>query len=170
MSWPTLELTQQLIWLAFYLLWVFGSKSVRMPYRHAVRALAVQGLGVAALIYSLEQLYLPLILLGIWLVSVLAAQHALTDSPKQNHHGQLVHIWGLFSLQLSWVLLHWQVNFWVVPNLVILLLILLATLLTLYSLYCRNCLSKFLNRQLLVSALVVTVAVLLLSGIRSVSL
>ncbi|MYB40172.1 hypothetical protein F4X86_02805 [Candidatus Saccharibacteria bacterium] len=165
MGWPSADLTQQLIWLAIYLLWVFVFKTDRLPAGHVWRGLAAQGMGAAALIYSLNQLPLPAVLAGIWLVSLIAVQHILSGFPKRDYHSRLTQIWGLFAIQLAWVMLHWQVNFWIIPNLAVLLAVVLLASSLLYSLHLREAAHGAARRQILASTLIVTFAVLIFSGL-----
>ena len=165
MAWPGAGLAQQLVWLAVYLLWAFVAKADKLPAGHIWRGLAAQGLTSSALVYSLDRLPLPVILAGIWLVSLAAARHILNGFPKRDYHRRLVQIWGLFAAQLAWVMLHWQVNFWVVPNSAVLLSVVLFASSLLYSLHLREAASKAVVRQILGSALVVVFAVLVLSGL-----
>ena len=169
MSWSTIGLYQQLFWLFVYFFWVFALKSSKMPYRHTARGIITQALGSAALVYSVDQIYLPLLLFGIWLISILSVRHILANLPKEKYHKTLTHIWGIFSIQLAWVLLHWQVNFWVIPNLVFLQAIILSAGAILYILHQNGALPKFLRRQIIVSTLIITGVILFLSGVHSVS-
>ncbi len=169
MSWPTIGLYQQLIWLLVHFFWVFVLKSSKMSHRHTVRGVVVQALGSAALVYNVDQIPLPLLLFGVWLVSILSVRHILNNLVKETYHNALVYIWGLFSIQLAWVLLHWQVNFWIVPNLVFLQTVILIAAVILYILHQKGALPKFLRRQIIISALIVTFVILFLSGVHSVS-
>ena len=165
MSWPSAELTQQLIWLAVYFLWAFVFKADKLPAGNIWRGLAAQGMGAAALIYSLNQLPLPAVLVGIWLVSLIAAQHILSGFPRRDYHPGLAQIWGLFAIQLAWVMLHWQVNFWIIPNLAVLLVVVLLASSLLYGLHHHEVASRAVRRQILASTLIVTFAVLVFSGL-----
>lgn len=170
MSFPQLELYQQLIWLFAYFVWILGFRSRSLQSKHLLQGLIAQGLGVSALIYSIDQASLPLILFGIWLVSVLAARHILNGLPKETRYESLIHIWGLFSIQLAWVLLHWQVNFWVLPHLVFLQSVILSAFSLLYFLHHNNSLPVFLYRQVITSVLIITIAVLFLTSFHAVSI
>ena len=169
MSWPSLSWQPQLIWLVAYLFWVFGLKGRDSWYHSLLRGLAVQGLGVSLLVYSVNRLALPLILIGVWLVSLVAARHVLNGLQKMRYHKSLMHIWGLFALQLAWVLLHWQVTLWVLPRLAFLLVLLLFSSSLLYALHLRQALPIFLRRQIIVSSLIVVFFVLLLTSVHAVA-
>ena len=170
MSWPDLALWQQIIWLVIYLGWIFGLKGLAAWQGGLVRGLTVQGFGVALLIYNLNQIPLPLVLVGIWLVSLIAARHILNGLTKKQYHRSLMHIWGLFALQLAWVLLHWQINFWVIPRLSFLLVVVLFASSLLYILHLHQRLPAFLLRQIVASTLIVVFFVLFLSSIHTLSL
>ena len=170
MSWPSLSLWQQALWLAIYLAWIFGLKGLASWQGSLVRGLIVQGLGVALLIYALNQIPLPLVLIGIWLVSLIAARHILNGLPRTHYHRSLMQIWSLFALQLAWVLLHWQINFWVIPRLAFLLVIILLASSLLYILYTHQRLPAFLRRQIIASTLIIVFVVLFLSSIHTLSI
>ena len=87
-----------------------------------------------------------------------------------SYHNSLIHIWGLFALQLAWVLLHWQITFWIIPRLTFLLVVLLFSSSLLYALYLQQSLPTFLCRQIIVSTLIVVMVVLLLSSIHTISI
>lgn len=170
MSLPQLELYQQLIWLFVYFVWILGLRSRSAQNKNLLQGVIAQGLGVSVLIYSIDQISLPLILFSIWLISILSARHILNGFPKEARHESLVHIWGLFSIQLSWILLHWQVNFWILPHLVFLQSVILSAVSFLYILHQKNNLPVFLYRQVITSVLFITAFVLFLSSIHAVSI
>ena len=170
MSWQGLTLWQQVLWLVIYFLWIFALKS-RVAWQWSlVRGLIIQGLGVSLLIYNVDFVALPLILAGVWLISLIAARHILNGLPKMSYHNSLIHIWGLFALQLAWVLLHWQITFWIIPRLTFLLVVLLFSSSLLYALYLQQSLPTFLCRQIIISTLIVVMVVLLLSSIHTISI
>ena len=85
MSWPSLTLWQQVLWLVIYFLWIFTLKG-RVAWQWSlVRGLIIQGLGVSLLIYNVDFVSLPLALGGIWLVSLIAARHILNGLPKMSY-------------------------------------------------------------------------------------
>ena len=150
-------------------MWVFGLKGRSSWYYSLARGLIAQGLGISLLIYTLNRVALPLILVGIWLVSLVAARHILNGLQKMRYHKSLMHIWGLFALQLAWVLLHWQINLWIVPRLTFLLVLLLFAASLLYALHLQQALPVLLRRQIIVSSLIIVLFVLLLTSVHAVA-
>ena len=170
MSWPSLELSHQLIWLFLYLVWVLVLRSMAPPNKNILQGIIAQGIGVSTLLYNTGQIYLPLLLFGVWIISISAVRHMFHGLPKMDYFKSLIHIWGLFSIQLAWVLLHWQINFWFIPHLVFLQVVILTALSILYILHQKKTLSLFLKRQIIVSLLIIVALVLFFSGIRTVTL
>lgn len=163
-------LTEQLIWLAAYFIWIFVLKSPRLTHGQPLRGLVAQALGSSALFYSVGYISLPLILAGIWFVALFSSRHVLKSLSKEVYRIDLTYIWGLFSLQLAWVLLHWQVNFWIFPNFTIIQTEILIAATILYALYKKNVLPARLARQVTLSALIIAAAVIILSGVYPVSI
>ena len=166
MASPGLFLWQQLLWLGVYLLWTLVLKSKAHKYGHMLQALSAQALSSTIIIYNLHYLGMVAALLGIWLVAFFSARHIFNSFETKRYHRSLVVIWSLFSLQLAWVLFHWQINLWVIPQYVFLQTLILATAIVLYILNEAGQLSDFLKKQVIFSILFVLLATLTISSLH----
>ena len=153
MAWPGLFLWQQLLWLAGYLLWTLFIKSKTSKYGHLLQGLTAQALSSTIVVYNLHRLELLSALLAIWLIAFFSLRHIFNGFEVKNYHRSLVAIWSLFSLQLAWVLFHWQVHLWVIPQYVFLQTLVLGSAMTLYILSQAGKLSDFFKKQIILSIL-----------------
>lgn len=164
-----LLLWQQLIWLGVYLLWVLVIKSISdKKYGHLLQGLLAQAFSCSIIIYNLHRLEVLVALLAIFIVSSLSAKHVFNGLETQRYHKSLVYVWGLFSLQLAWVLLHWQTNFWFIPQYVFLQTVILGSGVVLYIFYQDGRLSNFFKKQIIVSVLAVVIIALIISHLHQI--
>ena len=163
------SLGYQLLWLGIHLSWVLLIKILKGSNGYFVQGVIAQAMGVAALVYVLGQIPVALVLLGIWLVSYLASSHLLLGMSTRIYTAHLVYIWSLFSLQLAWILMHWRMNFWVIPRLVFIQTIIALALIILYILHEKNKLPPFIRRQIIISTLIIVSILLALSSIYRVT-
>lgn len=170
MTYSTLDLAGQLVWFVVHLAWVLFIKPMTTSTGYLVQGIIAQVLGVSALIYNLSPANSVFVLLGIWFISTLSARHILIGLPWRGYHHAFIHIWGIFSIQLAWVLLHWRIDFWVLPRLAFIQGILLLALSLLYTLHQKNRLDAFFSRQVLISTLIIVLVALLLSTVQAVAL
>ena len=160
----------QVIWLGLYLIWSFWVKSMKKRWGHFLQGISAQILGVSVLVYSLHKIETFLVLIGVWLISVLSVGHIVNGLARQKYHDSLIQVWGLFSVQLAWILFHWQIHFWWMSRLVFLQTFILTVLFILYTLHQEEKLTSFLKKQILISSLIVIVVVLLLSNFQTLTI
>ena len=170
MAWPDLVLAYQLLWLAIYFVWIFVFRIWGTPWNQMLQGVVAQGLGMSFLIYHLDRIHPAFMVAIAWVIGISAARHILSGFKKEVYHGSLIHIWGLFVAQLTWVFLHWHINFWIIPPLVFLQVVFLATFSLLYALHRQDSLPKFFIRQVIISLLILTIVTLILSSIQVISL
>lgn len=151
----------RLSWLVFYIVWAFFIKRLSSYNGAAIQAFIAQVLGVSALFYSFQAFDLAPMMVAVWFISHSSAQHVLNIA-NDNQSG-IAHVWGLFSLQLVWILYHWQTWYWIVPQFVLLQAILFLPLAYLYTMYKSKTLTRFILRVTTISMTVSVLAVLILA-------
>ena len=169
MAWPEVSLWLQVFWLVLYLGWVLWLKSQSNKYGHLTQALLAQAFAGTIIIYNLYRLGTPVALTLIWVVAFLAARHIFNGFEAKRYHGSLVYIWSLFSVQLAWVLFHWQTYLWFIPQYVFLQTIILTTAVSLYILHYNDKLSAFFRKQIIASVLLVVVVTLLAANLHRIN-
>lgn len=156
------SLFPRLAWFGFYVLWVAYIKARSNQTGMIVQGVLAQAITISALIYNDPTQSLGSLTLGIWLVAFFSARHILSAF-NEDHAPALAHVWALFAIQISWVLAHWQIWFWVVPQIVLLLTILLSVLSAIYGLHKHERLSAAVLRQISASTGIVIIAIIILS-------
>ena len=149
-------------WLLFYIVWVAAIKRLTTQKGSIVQALISQAIGTAALLYSFSSFELGPMMIGVWFISYFSAQHILNIA-EERHAGSIAHVWGLFSVQLTWVLGHWQLWYWVVPQIVLIQLVTFLPLSYLYVMHKSKTLTPFVLRVTMISMVIAVLAILLLA-------
>lgn len=170
MSWANLNLAQQLLWLGFYLAWILYLKTLKRHWGRSIQSLLAQGLGLSVIVYNIDSLGLPIALLATWLIAIFSIRHLLGNFLDRNQSESLVYIWAISSIQLTWVLLHWQLHFWIIPRLVLIQTVLLIMLGLLIHLSHSKLLNSFLTKQIIISGSIIILVALLLSSFHTVAI
>lgn len=162
----TQTLSTQLILGFMYAVWLLIIKPRSEPIGVFIQAAVAQFMGLVALNmliqpqFSKQQVSVVVIsLIGTWLVSYTSARHFLGvfDEPKASF---LSHFWGLFAVQIVWVLDHWRLFYWFIPQSVLVLSVAGYVMAIMYYLHGKDSLSQSLRRQL-ISVLIVIILMLI---------
>ena len=149
-------------WLIFHIVWIAYIKRLSSQRGGIVQALIAQVVGVSTLLYSFRSIDFGIMMLGVWFVSYFSARHILNIA-EEGHSSSIAHIWGLFSVQLAWVLGHWQLWYWVIPQIVLLQGVVFAPLSYLYIAHKSKTLRPFVAKVVAASTSASVLAILLLA-------
>lgn len=155
-------LTHGLILMAGYVVWTLILRVLTMPAGMASQAIVSQSIGVLAVLYGPTTPSLIGAVLGVWAVSYFSAVHVLNIG-EGDVHSPIAHLWGLFAAQLAWVLGHWQIWYWFVPQTGLILTILFGSLSSLHLLHKHEAAGLSVLRQISVSTGIITLAIIVLS-------
>lgn len=167
------NLPLQLLWAGAYIIWLAFIKPASSANWKAVQGLVGQTLGVSALIYSTQypQQALKLtpvwLVIGIWAVSYFSARHTVGGLKASAFKTSWPVVWGLFSAQLTVILLHWQLWLWFIPQLVTLQLVINLPIIAGFKLQLEDKLRPQTKYQLIGLAVAMVVLILLLSDWQS---
>ena len=149
-------------WLIFYIIWIVYVKHLSSHKGSIAQAFVAQVIGVSALLYSFRSIDFAVMMLGIWFISYFSARHVLNIT-EESHGNSIAHAWGLFSVQLAWVLGHWQLWYWIIPQVVLLQGLAFAPLSYLHVAHKAKTLRPFTARVVIASTSVSVLATLLLA-------
>ena len=159
----------QIFWLSFYGLWQFVFKNWSSVHGCIFQGLICQTLAIASLFY-----YNPfsrpnhfLVIAAIWLISYFSARHSISWLEESPLKSAWPPVWGLFSLQLATVLLHWQIWLGPIPHFVFLQTIINLSLLYGFYWHSSGKLKPADRRQLIAISLVLVLIVLLFANWQS---
>ena len=171
MDYASNNLKLQFAWAAVYILWLAFVKPASTTGWKITQGLIGQTLGVSVLIYSTQypqQALGPVwLIIGIWVVSYFAARHTVGGLKSSAFKTSWPIVWGLFSTQLTVILLHWQLWLWFIPQLVMLQLVINLPVIIGFRLQLEDKLRPATRSQLIGLALALVVLILLLSDWQS---
>jgi hypothetical protein len=154
--------TEQLIWTAWYILWLTVIKPASSKTWVSLQAAAGHFLGVSA-VFLLSNNLNDLIVLGlVWLVGISSARHFLS-SYEETRVNLLANIWGLFVLQLAWVLNNWLLVYVFLPQLIFILVVVGYALASIYDAYKQETLKKSFVRQQAVMTILILMLIIALA-------
>ncbi len=151
----------QLAWTAWYILWLIVIKPRSDTVAVAIQALAGLFLGISAL-FQYSGLSAVTVLLGVWLIAISTARHFLS-SYEEPYNKPYSYLWGLFVVQMTWVLYNWTLVYFVVPQLSLVVGVIGYTLASLYDQSKREVLSTKVVRQHLILATVIVAVIVALA-------
>lgn len=155
------EINVQIAWTAWYLLWLTIFKPRSDPASVAFQALVGELLGISALL-QLDNVHEVWQLLGVWYITTSAARHFLS-SYQEIYTRVISYVWGLFSMQLFWVLYRWTLVYFIVPQIALIIGLLSYAIGSLYDQSRREELNRTVVRQHLFMTSVILFAIILLA-------
>ena len=171
MDYATNNLKLQFAWAGVYILWLAFIKPTSSASWKITQGLVGQTLAVSALIYSTQypqQAWGPIwLVIGVWVVSYFSARHTVGGLKASAFKTSWPIVWGLFSAQLTVVLLHWQLWLWFIPQLVMLQLVINLPTIAGFKLQLEDKLRPATKTQLIGLAVAMVILVLLLSDWQS---
>lgn len=153
------------VWLAAYVLWVLYIKKLSKQPGIIAQGIIAFVVSLSALIGNFESLEHGLVLAGAWAIAYFCARHIL-GAFREDHAPALAHIWGLFVVQLTWVLWHWQVWYWFISQLVLISGIALTGMSIVYAMSKSANPNKPAMKQILVSSSLMMLVVVLMHNWR----
>lgn len=149
--------TGQALWTLWYIGWLIIIKPRSNTVSVAIQAIAGLFLGLSGLfLYTgLNEVF---VLLGVWLIATSTARHFLS-SYEEPYTRPLSYLWGLFVVELAWVLYHWTLAYFAVPQLALVVGVIGYTLASLYDQSKREVISPKIIRQHLILATVIVVVI-----------
>lgn len=151
-------LSAQSLWTAWYVVWLVFIKPRSDTISVAIQAIAGLFLGISAL-FQYSDLNAVLVLLGVWLVAISTARHFLS-SYEEPFTRPLSYLWGLFVVELTWVLYNWMLVYFVVPQLTLITGVIGYTLASLYDQSKKEVLSPKIIRQHMILATVIVIVII----------
>jgi hypothetical protein len=144
----------QLVWTAWYIVWLTIVKPGWGTVLVALQAMIAQVFGLSALLYYSNTLAtLPMLLLA-WLVGMAVARHFI-GAYEEKEAPIMSAIWGLFVLQMTWVVYKWTLVYVFIPQLVLIVVVVGYALGSMYDQHkAQKLKSGFVRQQLLVAGLV----------------
>lgn len=155
-----------LAWTGAFVLWILYVKKLSKYKGMITQALIAQAVGVSALLYNDQNISLGVMTVGIWFVAYFCARHAISAF-EEDHAAAVAHVWGLFAVQLAWILGHWHVWFWFVHQIVLLLSLILTALVLVYALKKQDALRAGILRQISATTGILVLAIIVLSDWQS---
>lgn len=150
--------TAQLAWTVWYIVWLIVIKPRSNTFAVAVQAISGLFLGLSGL-YLFTGLNEVFVLLGVWLIATSTARHFL-GSYEEPYTRPLSYLWGLFVVELAWVLHRWTLAYFGVPQLALIVGVIGYTLASLYDQSKREVISSKIVRQHLVLATVIVIVII----------
>jgi hypothetical protein len=160
--------TVQAAWTAWYVVWLLVIKPRSDTVSVAIQATAGLFLGLSAifLYYELSEV---VVLLAVWLIATSTARHFLS-SYEEPYTRVYAYIWGLFVLQLAWVLYNWTLAYFVVPQLALIVGVIGYTLASLYDQSKKETISPKIIRQHLILATAILAVIVVMADWSGASL
>lgn len=114
-------------WGLFYLVWLVYIKPQSSQKMVAIQAALGQFLGITALFWFSDSLVDLVIIAGAWFIAFISARHFISVHEEETTT-LLSLMWGLFAVQLAWLLNRWVIVYDVfgvlfIPQIAIILLI-----------------------------------------------
>lgn len=116
------SIVTQIVWTLWYIVWLTFIKPGSKTSLITAQAATAQFLGISALMYYSNTLPSILTLAGSLIIGASSARHFLS-AYEEKQASLIAGIWGLFVLQMSWVLYKWTLVYIFVPQLVFILVI-----------------------------------------------
>lgn len=145
----TLNLLTQIFWVVFYSFWLVYLKPQSKQIPVIIQALIAQTLALTAFFQAFPQASIVSSVLVVWVVCYVSARHFLGAFEEENIK-QLSHIWAWFGAILSWILSHWTIFYFGIPQIALILVVLSYGLAAIYYLKSNNKLKKKVRNQLFI--------------------
>ncbi len=154
------SLYEQIVWTAWYIVWLTLIKPGSSLPMVSAQAMFAQVLGFSTLMYYSGSLFPPLTILLAFLMGSLSARHFLSFFEEKN--GLLMSvIWGFFTLQLVWTLQKWTLVYVFIPQIVFILVVVSYTVGSIYTAYKQQTLKSSFARQQVIMAVLILLAIVL---------
>lgn len=148
----------QIGWAVWYGLWLLVLKPRSDKFSVALQALAGLALGITATL-QYDNLYIVFQLLIVWYIATSAARHFLSSYEEPMARG-ISYIWGLLVTQLAWILYHWTLAYFTIPQLTLVVSLAAYTFGSLYDHHKKDDTNKVEIRQHIMIALVILLVVI----------
>jgi hypothetical protein len=165
------ELRTLLIWSGVYSFWLIFIKPRSTPLWVTLQALIAQGLGLVATFNNFSEWHQVYLVISAWLICFSAARHLLT-SYDDGIDRTLAHLWAIFAAEMALILGKWHIVYLgILPQIALILSVIGYTLgLGYYLHYAKEGMSSGVRKQLLGSAIVILVLIVLFSNWQPESL
>ncbi len=155
-------LTEQMIWTAWYILWLVVIKPASSKSWMSFQAAAAHILGVGAAFLFSNNISDVMLLAIVWFVSLSSARHFISSYEEEKT--QLIsHLWALFVLQLAWVLNYWLLVYIFIPQLIFIIAVVGYAMASVYDAAKRDDLKKSFIRQQTAMTLVILILIIALA-------
>lgn len=158
----TLNLLTQVFWVVFYSFWLVYLKPKSKQIPVIIQALIAQTLALTAFFQAFPQASVFNSVLLVWLICYVSARHFLGAFEEENIK-QLSNIWAWFGAILAWILSHWTIFYFGLPQIALILAILSYGFSVLYYLKVNNKLKKNTRNQLITFMIMILVLIILIS-------
>ncbi len=153
-------LGEQLVWTAWYILWLTVIKPASSKGWMAAQAMIAHLLGVSAVFLFSNSINDVLLLLLVWFVALSSARHFIS-SYEENKTQIMAQLWALFVVQLAWVLNKWLLVYVFVPQLIFIIAVVGYALASVYDAFKRDVLKVAFVRQQAITTLVILALLML---------
>lgn len=158
-------IVQQLLWTAWYIFWLVKIKPGSTIGYVSAQAMLGQVLGLSALMYYSNDLNDVILLFAAWVIGLVSARHFLS-SYEEKKASIIASIWGLFTVQMTWILNKWTLVYVFIPQLVFIVMIVSYTLASIYDHYKKDKLKPAFMQQQVVIAVLVLIAIIIIGDWR----
>ncbi len=155
-TWPA-----QVAWTAWYVMWLIFIKPGSTHAMVSLQAMIGQFIGLSALFLWGSQLGLTAFVVASWFIGYSVARHFLS-SYEEPLARLMSYLWALFIAQLVWLMWHWSLAYFIVPQVSIFALMIGYTLGSAYHNFREDTLKAHYVRDqvLLVSGILALLIVL----------
>jgi hypothetical protein len=151
----------QIGWTIWYAVWLLLIKPRSTTTMVGLQAFAGQAIGLSALMQYSNDLSLVVVLFLAWIIGFSVAHHFLS-SYEEPWAKVIAHSWGLFVLQLSWILFQWTLVYVIVPQIVLILSIISFAFAHMYDSFAKGELkSKIIYQHLLMTSILLAVLLIM---------
>jgi hypothetical protein len=164
----TAEQWWQLLWMGLYMLWLIMLKPRSDTLSVSAQVMLAQLVGLSALYLKFGASSIIWLVLGVWVISYIAARHFLT-SFEEPHTALIAQVWAYFAASLAYILGHWLIFYGVVAQIVVILTTVGYGTAGLYYLDATDKANSLIKRELLLIMGAILVLVIALSNWKGVT-
>lgn len=159
----TAEQWWQLLWMGLYMLWLIVLKPRSDTLSVSAQVMLAQLVGLSALYLKFGDSSIVWLVLGVWVISYIAARHFLT-SFEEPQTALIAQVWAYFAASLAYILGHWLIFYGVVAQIVVILITVGYGTAGLYYLDATDKASSLIKRELLLIMGAILILVIVLTS------
>ncbi len=158
----THNIITQLVWTILYIAWLVWLKPKSKPIPVMFQALIAQTLGVIAFYAAFPNVGIYWAVITVWLVCYSSARHFLGAFDDDNAR-QLTHVWAWFGAGLAWILGHWVIYYFSIPQIALVLAVISYGISVIYYLHYKHRLKPTVKNQIIAFMFIILLIIIVFS-------